>query len=130
MNSKITLVPYGGLCNRMRCIAGAYTIALKYGVNLQVWWRSNKECKIDFEQLFEPLSLPRIQVSPMKLRQIELFKSRWINLNIPSTSNISDVTNDINNLSGVNSVSTNGFELKTGFIKNSKCFFVKRFNIV
>jgi hypothetical protein len=68
----------------MRCIAGAYTIALKYGVNLQVWWRSNKECKIDFEQLFEPLSLPRIQVSPMKLRQIELFKSRWINLNIPS----------------------------------------------
>lgn len=42
-----------------------------------------------------------------------------INLNIPSTSNISDVTNKINNQKGVNSVTTNGFELKTGFIKNS-----------
>ena len=41
-----------------------------------------------------------------------------INLNIPSTSNISDVSNQIKNLNGVNSVTTNGFELKTGYIKN------------
>ena len=42
-----------------------------------------------------------------------------INLNIPSTSNITDITNKIKNLKGVHSVTTNGFELKTGFIKNS-----------
>ena len=48
-----------------------------------------------------------------------------INLNIPSTSNISDVTNKINNLNGVNSVTTNGFELKTGFIKNDTKTFVE-----
>lgn len=42
-----------------------------------------------------------------------------INLNIPSTSNISQVSSEIKNLSGVNSVTTNGFELKTGFIKNT-----------
>lgn len=40
-------------------------------------------------------------------------------LNIPSTSNITDVTNQIKDLKGVHSVTTNGFELKTGFIKNS-----------
>lgn len=53
--------------------------------------------------------------------------SEVINLNIPSTSNISDVTNQINNLSGVNSVSTNGFELKTGFIKNSTKIYVENY---
>ena len=41
-----------------------------------------------------------------------------INLNIPSTSNITDVSNKIKNQNGVTSVTTNGFELKTGFIKN------------
>ena len=36
-----------------------------------------------------------------------------INLNIPSTSNISTITSKILDKNGVNSVSTNGFELKT-----------------
>ena len=36
-----------------------------------------------------------------------------INLNIPSTSNISTITSEILDKNGVNSVSTNGFELKT-----------------
>ncbi len=48
-----------------------------------------------------------------------------INLNIPSTSNISDISNKIKNLNGVNSVTTNGFELKTGFIKNSSQTYVE-----
>ena len=51
--------------------------------------------------------------------------SEVINLNIPSTSNISDITYKISNLNGVNSVSTNGFELKTGFIKNSTKTYVE-----
>ena len=50
-----------------------------------------------------------------------------INLNIPSTSNISDITNNIKNLNGVNSVTTNGFELKTGFIKNDTKGFVENY---
>ena len=51
--------------------------------------------------------------------------SEVINLNIPSTSNLSDVTNKIKSLDGVNSVTTNGFELKTGFIKNSTKIYVE-----
>lgn len=84
MNSEIKLVPYGGLCNRMRCMAGAYTIAQRYGVNLSVWWRNNNECKVNFEQLFEPLALSGISVKSMKLYHVGLFKSRWINLKLPS----------------------------------------------
>ena len=53
--------------------------------------------------------------------------SEVINLNIPSTSNISDITNKINNLTGVNSVTTNGFELKTGFIKNTTKIYVENY---
>ena len=53
--------------------------------------------------------------------------SEVINLNIPSTSNISDITNKIKNLEGVNSVTTNGFELKTGFIKNSTKIYVENY---
>ena len=48
-----------------------------------------------------------------------------INLNIPSTSNISDITNNIKNLNGVNSVTTNGFELETGYIKNDTKIYVE-----
>jgi hypothetical protein len=51
--------------------------------------------------------------------------SEVINLNIPSTSNISDITNKINNLTGVNSVTTNGLELKTGFIKITTKIYVE-----
>ncbi len=51
--------------------------------------------------------------------------SEVINLNIPSTSNISDITNDIKNLKGVNSVTTNGFELETGFIRNETKVYVE-----
>lgn len=50
-----------------------------------------------------------------------------IYLNIPSTSNISDITNNIKNQKGVNSVTTNGFELKTGFIKNSTKSYVESY---
>jgi len=43
-----------------------------------------------------------------------------INLNIPSTSNLSDISSKILNLEGVNSVSTNGFELKTSTINQNQ----------
>ena len=84
MKSEIILVPYGGLCNRMRCMAGAYTIALNYGVNLIVKWRNNNECKVDFDELFETIELTGIEVQPINLYNIGLFKSRWINLYLPS----------------------------------------------
>lgn len=64
---------------------------------------------------------PMYQDSPYVLGNIQgLFtmESEVINLNIPSTSNISDVTEKILNQNGVNSVSTNGFELTTSSINN------------
>ena len=65
---------------------------------------------------------PIYEESPYVVGNIQGFFSmdnEVINLNIPSTSNITDITNKIKNLKGVNSVTTNGFELKTGFIKNT-----------
>ena len=79
MSSQIVLVPYGGLCNRLRAISGAYTIARKHNVPLKVCWRNNNECKADFDELFADVKLDGIEIEPMALHQIALFKSRWIN---------------------------------------------------
>lgn len=43
-----------------------------------------------------------------------------INIILPSSSNISKISSDILNLDGVNSVSTNGFDLKTEIFTNSQ----------
>ena len=79
MSSQIVLVPYGGLCNRLRAISGAYTIARKHNVPLRVCWRNNNECKADFDELFAEVKLEGIAIEPMGLHQVSLFKSRWIN---------------------------------------------------
>lgn len=71
---------------------------------------------------------PIYEESPYVVGNVQGFFSmdnEVINLNIPSTSNITDVTNKIKNVKGVNSVTTNGFELKTGFIKNDTKEIVK-----
>lgn len=73
---------------------------------------------------------PIYDESPYVIGNIQglfVMDSEVINLNIPSTSNISDITNKINNLTEVNSVTTNGFELKTGFIKNSTKTYVENY---
>ena len=79
MSSQIVLVPYGGLCNRLRAISGAYTIARKHNVPLRVCWRNNNECKADFDELFAEVKLEGVEIEPMGLHQVSLFKSRWIN---------------------------------------------------
>lgn len=73
---------------------------------------------------------PIYDESPYVIGNIQglfVMDSEVINLNIPSTSNISDITNKINNLTEVNSVTTNGFELETGFIKNSTKTYVENY---
>ncbi|AMK15225.1 hypothetical protein [Methanobrevibacter olleyae] len=73
---------------------------------------------------------PIYEESPYVIGNIQgLFTmdSEVINLNVPSTSNISDVTNKIKNINGVNSVTTNGFELKTSHIKNDTMVYVENY---
>jgi hypothetical protein len=49
----ITLIPGGGLANRMRAIDSAYNLALQHKKKLKVLWIKNKDLNCDFYTLFE-----------------------------------------------------------------------------
>jgi len=48
----ITLVPIGGLCNRMRAIASGVFVSKALGIPLKVVWKKNNDCYADFSDLF------------------------------------------------------------------------------
>ena len=60
---KMDIIPYAGLCNRLRVIASAYACARRLGCPARVLWTyGNRECKVRFHQLFEPIDLPLISL--------------------------------------------------------------------
>ena len=52
------LVPIGGLCNRLRVILSA----AETNRNFRVCWAKNKDCGAWWEELFEPLALPNVEM--------------------------------------------------------------------
>lgn len=51
-NLKIIIVPNGGLANRMRAIASAYTLSRDSGRDLEVIWYKNKELNCPYTSIF------------------------------------------------------------------------------
>ncbi|MBE9068665.1 hypothetical protein IQ260_18630 [Leptolyngbya cf. ectocarpi LEGE 11479] len=63
-DSTLTLVPHGGLGNRMRAIDSAVTLSQKLQKRLHVIWLNNTpQLRCPFEHLFQPLDQVRI-ISP------------------------------------------------------------------
>lgn len=48
----LTIVPEGGLCNRMRTIASAYALAQNTNRRLRVIWVVNDQLGADYKDLF------------------------------------------------------------------------------
>lgn len=65
---KITLVPFGGLGNRMRTISSFIAYAGEYNYALEIIWSQDDGLACSFHDLFEPL-----QAEHVKIRDI----SRW-----------------------------------------------------
>lgn len=60
----IDIIPYAGLCNRMRVIASSYACAHALGYPSRVLWCGcNKDCKARFGALFQPVDLPDLVVA-------------------------------------------------------------------
>lgn len=55
MQRKITLIPVGGLANRMKAIDAAIALAQEAEAELQIIWFKDKGLNCRFDQLFEPL---------------------------------------------------------------------------
>ena len=53
--SEMTLVPLGGLCNRLRAMLSAMALARDCGVTLRVVWLRDKGLNARFSDLFEPI---------------------------------------------------------------------------
>ncbi len=59
---KITLVPAGGLCNRINAITSAICYKEKReNIDLQLYWEKTPECYADFSDLFNPLEDYKIE---------------------------------------------------------------------
>ncbi len=59
---QLTVVPQGGLCNRLRLLFSLME-AEGHGVdNIRVEWARNAECRAWFEELFEPLETEALSI--------------------------------------------------------------------
>lgn len=52
---RLTLLPWGGLANRLRTIAAAYEYCKQFGYELQIKWICNNDLNCKWNDLFKPL---------------------------------------------------------------------------
>lgn len=63
--NQLTLIPQGGLCNRLRAILSAASLVEEQQIDadIRVGWSASAECAARFDQLFLPLDIPRLQIA-------------------------------------------------------------------
>lgn len=63
--NTLTLVPQGGLCNRLRAILSALSLVeeQRLDADIRVGWSADSECAARFDQLFLPLDSPHLQIA-------------------------------------------------------------------
>lgn len=59
---QLTIVPFGGLCNRLRATISARYVSERIGKPVRVRWCSDFECAAHFDELFEPIDTPQFSV--------------------------------------------------------------------
>lgn len=52
---KVSIIPMGGLCNRMRTIASTIFLARKYNLIPTIYWNNVQGLKANFNDLFNPI---------------------------------------------------------------------------
>lgn len=77
----LTLVPQGGLCNRLRAIMSVLSLVEEGHIDtdVRVGWQVNSECAARFDLLFQPLEATRLKISPRRWydRPITRFNLHW-----------------------------------------------------
>lgn len=54
---KLTLIPYGGLANRMRAIASAVNMARRTGIKVDIIWFRDWAMEARYDELFKPFAI-------------------------------------------------------------------------
>lgn len=60
--NNIHIIPFAGLCNRMRALASGVWLAQHYGYPTTIYWNNTNGLKADFSDLFEPIKLHGIHL--------------------------------------------------------------------
>lgn len=63
---EITIIPTGGLCNRMRAMATGIAIAQHYQSQANIYWNNCPGLKANFSDLFKPIKEKNIQIKENK----------------------------------------------------------------
>ena len=84
MNSTLTLIPVGGLANRMKAIDAAVALARDTGAELHVLWFKDRGLNCRFDELFAPLALPGVTLKEASFLDLWLYdRPRKKNFRIP-----------------------------------------------
>lgn len=76
MTSPLILIAAeGGLCNRLRVLLSAAALQPSLSTPIRVAWADNAECAARFDQLFEPLHLPPLTVTPRSWKEAPALRS-------------------------------------------------------
>lgn len=62
--AHMTLIPIGGLCNRLRAILSV----AENGESVKVLWHANRECAAKWEELFAPMQFSNITMEACPMR--------------------------------------------------------------
>ncbi|MPM67341.1 hypothetical protein SDC9_114263 [bioreactor metagenome] len=60
MKSSVTLIPYGGLANRMKAVEALIVLTQDTDIYATAIWFKDQGLNCSFEQLFQPLKIPRL----------------------------------------------------------------------
>lgn len=66
--NHLTLVPQGGLCNRLRAVLSAVSLVEERHIaaHIRVGWSVEDECAARYDQLFLPLDSPHVTIAPRR----------------------------------------------------------------
>jgi hypothetical protein len=79
--SMITIIPVGGLANRMRAMDSADHLGKHLNRKVHTVWVKDNAMKIGFSELFKPL--PALRIESVRRLPLSFSNSRWFNLHLP-----------------------------------------------
>lgn len=64
---EITLIPIGGLCNRINAILSAIALNQKnnFRYQIKIYWAKSNDCHADFHELFQAIDQDNITIFPL-----------------------------------------------------------------
>ncbi len=80
MKPVLTIVPQGGLCNRLRVVLSALNVFAGLEKPVCVEWGSDKECRARFDELFEAIDVPNLSITERPWHHLPVSRR---NLHIP-----------------------------------------------